>query len=69
MQKIDHASHPITVFYRNSITENELYSYLFNLTYEYKKRFGKAHQNSMFLVGYMECMSVLVSSLYVEKLR
>lgn len=55
--KIGHVNHPVTVFYRNSITENELYSYLFHLTYEYKKRFGKAHQNSMFLIGYMECMN------------
>lgn len=50
--KIGHANHPVTVYYREYDTENELAIYLRRLNEEYIFRFGKCHQSWIFLTGF-----------------
>ena len=52
--KIDHANHPVTVYYNTVDAEFELLSYLRRLNKEYEYRFVKRHQSYIFMIGLSE---------------
>lgn len=55
--KIGHINHPVTKFYSNTETRDELISYLCDLLDEYLYRFGKYHQNYFWVNGFVQYMN------------